>query len=187
MLSVINEFLDVSTLESGSITLNPQACDLKSLLQHSVSAMALQAKRKNIRVSLDIDPNLPNFMVDTNRIKQVVDNYLSNALKYSYKNSNVYISAHINDTQFILSIKDEGQGIEEKFVGQLFQPFKQTSAVPTDGESSTGLGLYIIKSIVEKHGGKAWFESEVNKGSTFYFSLPSNLVIKEKVPAENHA
>jgi len=178
MLSVINGFLDVSTLNSGSITLNKNACNLARLLENSIAAQTLQANHKGISVDLDASPEVPILILDEHRVRQVIDNYLSNALKYSYRNTCVYITTRLDRDNVVCSIRDEGQGIEEHFLNDLFQPFKQTSATPTDGESSTGLGLYIVKSIIEKHGGKVWAESEINKGSSFFFSLPMTLTIQ---------
>lgn len=179
MLSVINEFLDVSTLQSGEIKLNKQPCDLVNILNNSVTAMVPLAKRKKIHLQLKLDSQLPVLMLDANRIKQVIDNYLSNAIKYSYEGSKVVVSLNVMEHEVVCSVKDQGQGIEKKFLDELFQPFKQTSAIPTNGESSTGLGLYIVKSIVEKHGGKVWGESELKRGSKFFFSLPLELALQK--------
>lgn len=172
MLAVINDFLDISTIESGSITLQIQTCDINQLIDKSLSALSLQSRKKNIPFKCSISPSPVLLHIDPTRIKQVLDNYLSNALKYSYPNSQITITTQVSGNEFICAIADQGQGIEDAFLPTLFQPFQYANAVPTNGESSTGLGLYIVKSIVEKHGGRVWAESTVGTGSTFYFSLP---------------
>jgi len=112
--------------------------------------------------------------IDPVKIEQVMHNLISNAIKYSYPETDIDIHFVKRDNEVEICVEDHGQGIPENEMGLLFKPFSRTSAQTTGGESSTGLGLNIVKKIVEGHGGKVWAESQVGKGSKFYFSLPLN-------------
>jgi signal transduction histidine kinase len=111
-------------------------------------------------------------LVDVPKIEQVLNNLISNAGKFSASNSTVEVRAYKNDTEIVISVKDEGQGIPADEVDRLFIPFGNLSVKSTGGEQSTGLGLAIVKRIVEGHKGRIWVQSEVGVGSTFSFSLP---------------
>ena len=100
-----------------------------------------------------------------------MNNLVSNAIKYSFNHTTVKVGLHSNKEGVIISVKDEGQGIPETELAKLFKPFPKISVKSTKGEKSTGLGLTIVKKIVEAHKGKVWVESEVNKGSTFFVQL----------------
>jgi len=110
--------------------------------------------------------------IDIHKIRQVIDNLISNALKFSFTSSRVEIFAGIKDGDALVYVKDEGQGISKEEHHKLFKPFSRTSVKSTAGEMNTGLGLAICKKIVESHLGKIWGESEPGQGSIFYFTLP---------------
>lgn len=101
-----------------------------------------------------------------------MDNLLSNAFKYSEQDTTVTVSLKTDNDEVFVEIRDQGVGIPEDEIGKLFQPFSTTSAKSTTGEKSTGLGLVSVKKIVEAHEGRIWVESEVGKGSRFFFALP---------------
>ena len=111
-------------------------------------------------------------MLDLNRIAQVFENLISNAIKFSPLDSNIFIKLEKQNDNVKISVKDEGVGISVEDQKQLFGEFKRLSAQPTNGERSTGLGLSIAKKIVDMHGGLIGVYSEVGKGSTFFFTLP---------------
>jgi signal transduction histidine kinase len=120
-------------------------------------------------------------LVDTDRMREVIDNLISNAIKYSPEGKTIAVRVqHSKDDNdggapsVLVSVRDEGQGLTEEDMKKLFGKFQRLSAQPTAGESSTGLGLAIVKQLVELHGGKVWAESEgKNKGSIFCVKLPS--------------
>ncbi len=104
----------------------------------------------------------------------MVDNIISNAIKYSPRNATIHVELTSNSTQVLLKVKDEGQGLSAGDLAKLFGQFQKLSSVPTEGESSTGLGLHIAKHIVDLHKGRIWAESEgKNKGTTFFVELPT--------------
>lgn len=171
MLSLVNELLDVSAIESGEIKLNREDADITILIKKIVDLNANHAARKDIKLHLKTIDNVERIFVDVNKIEQVMSNLLTNAIKYSYPGTNVYVTMEIVNDFITISVKDEGQGIHETELKNLFKPFQKTSAKTTGGETSTGLGLFIVKRIIEQHGGSIKVESKIGEGSTFSFSL----------------
>ncbi|MDN5280331.1 MAG: hypothetical protein PWR01_4296 [Clostridiales bacterium] len=172
MLNLINDLLDISAIESGQLKLDLAETELKPFLEEAVANHELTAKMKSIKVIGDLESKLPKVKIDSRRITQVIDNLISNAVKFSPKNTSVKVVTQTRNNFVKVSVIDQGQGIPEKEQGKLFSEFGKTSVKPTDGEKSTGLGLAIVKKIVQGHGGKVGVESEVGKGSEFYFTLP---------------
>jgi signal transduction histidine kinase len=123
---------------------------------------------------LTIEPldALPDVPVDHSKIASVVDNLLTNAIKYTYAGGSIRIYGESSLSEIQIHVKDTGQGLTPDDKKKVFATFTKLSAKPTGGESSTGLGLAIVKKIVEIHGGRVWVKSEHGKGSTFSFSLP---------------
>ncbi|MGC9327393.1 MAG: GAF domain-containing sensor histidine kinase, partial [Candidatus Hinthialibacter sp.] len=179
MLNLITDMLDVSAIESGKIDLNLQVVDVVHFLDECLKTSTHLAKGKSIEMSLHIDSGLPKIIFDPNRIQQVVDNLVTNAIKFSESNTAIQIHTSLQEDGIWISVTDQGQGIPEHELGLIFNPFTKISVKPTAGEKSTGLGLAIAKKMVEAHGGKIWVKSEVGKGSTFTFSLPFAFQVAE--------
>ena len=144
---------------------------LKELLEERVKICQTVAQRKNIRLHA-IYSELPEAMFDENRINQVVDNLISNAVKFSPPDTDIYISLEKEGETGKVSVRDQGPGISEEDQTKLFGEFQKLSARPTGDESSTGLGLSIVKKIIDAHKGNIWVESKLGEGSTFIFTLP---------------
>jgi signal transduction histidine kinase len=172
MVDLINDLLDISAIESGQVTLEKEKLDLEKLLEESFASHKITAKKKSIDLKADFADKLPTVYADSRRINQVVDNFITNAVKFSPPNTEITLKASEEKDYVRVSVIDQGQGIPKKEQGKLFEEFGKTSVRPTDGEKSTGLGLAIVKKIIVGHGGKVGVESEVGKGSTFYFTLP---------------
>jgi signal transduction histidine kinase len=172
MLDLIEDILHLAQMESGKIELRMEPTDLAQLASRHVAMNRLIAARKNIRIDLDLEPDLPLIEADSRKIEQVLENLISNAVKFSPPNSAVRVALRRDGDQVRIEVRDQGAGIPKAEWGKLFQPFQRTSVRPTGGEKSSGLGLSIARKIVEAHAGKIWFESEVGKGSTFCVSLP---------------
>lgn len=172
MLNLINDLLDVSAIEAGSFDLRKEETDLGELLKAVRDTSAILAERKRIEVRLETCPDLPKVVLDPDRIRQVVDNLVSNAMKFSFPESSIVIRCESRDNEIKVSVADNGQGIPESEISKLFTDFTKTSVRSTGGEKSTGLGLAIVKRMVEAHGGRVRVESQVGKGSTFSFSIP---------------
>ncbi|MDY6843059.1 MAG: response regulator [Thermodesulfobacteriota bacterium] len=184
MLRLVDEFLDVAKIESGKLELNLQPTDIFSIVKQNVSLNGIFATKKDIELILSCEDDFPSMLLDSAKIEQVLNNFISNAIKFSHPKSKVKIQLSRHEDHMMISVTDEGQGIPEKELDKLFKPFGQTSVKTTGGEKSTGLGLAIVKKIVEGHKGKIWVESEVGKGSTFHVSLPIVVPVYEtgKVP-----
>jgi len=172
LLHLVNELLDISIIESGNLKLTLTRADFIGFVKHNIAINNILSEKKGINIILNYDNNIPHIKIDVHKMEQVFNNLISNAVKFSYPGSKVEISITNNTDELVISVKDEGKGIPEREFSRLFKPFSRTSVQATGDESSTGLGLAIVKKIVEGHGGKIWVESIVDKGSTFYFSLP---------------
>ncbi len=172
MLHLINDFLDVSAIESGKLNLNRRPSDLRQLLERHVGLNAVLAQKKRIRIALEVEGALPTLSVDEGKIAQVLNNLISNGVKFSQPGSDVVVHAAPEYGGVRIAVHDHGPGIAENERGNLFKAFSRTSVRSTAGEGSTGLGLAISRKIVEGHGGRIWVESQVGVGSQFLFTLP---------------
>ncbi len=172
MLELIDDLLDVSSIEAGRLHLNRRPSDPRKLLEHNVGINAKLARQKQIQVGLQIEGTLPKLSLDEGKIEQVLNNLISNAVKFSQPGAVVEVRAGVHDCGVLIAIRDQGPGIPETERDKLFQPFGRTSVASTASERSTGLGLAIARKIVEGHGGRIWMESQVGVGSVFLFTLP---------------
>ncbi len=171
MLNIVQDLLSLSTIESGKINLKPEKFDLIKFLNTIIKRQQLIAQKKQINILLHSQRKILFVNKDKNKLEQVIINLLSNAIKYSNFGTTVRVELYVHNFDFLICVKDEGQGISESDMEKLFSPFAKASSKSTAGEPSTGLGLFICKKIIEAMGGKIWVESELNKGSTFYISL----------------
>lgn len=174
MLKLVTDLLYISKMEAGKLRLELQETDLPALLEKNVELNRLLAGRKRIDITLTRDDGIPPLMVDAPKIEQVLNNLISNAVKFSHPDTTVEVSAAKGERDVVVAVRDAGQGIPADELDRLFDPFENHSVRSTGGEQSTGLGLAIAKRIVEGHGGEIWVRSEVGVGSTFGFSLPLN-------------
>lgn len=172
MLRLLEDLLDVSQIESGKLNLALAPVDLAALVDNNVALNRVLAAAKHIAIELEL-PEAPSaVMADATKIEQVLNNLVSNAVKYSHTGTVVRVSVVEADGEIVVAVRDQGQGIPEAELSRLFQPFSKTSVKSTAGEKSTGLGLAITRKIVEGHGGRIRVASRVGEGSTFSFSLP---------------
>ncbi len=172
MLGLINDLLDVAQFESGKPGMKLQPVDLTELVRHNVALNRVLAAKKQIRIVFHTDTPLPTLMLDHGKIEQVLNNLLSNAMKFSHVGTEITVHLSREAHSALLTITDQGQGIPADDLGKLFKPFSRTRVKSTGGESSTGLGLSIVRRIVEGHGGGVGVESEVGKGTSFHVRLP---------------
>ncbi|MBF0408531.1 MAG: GAF domain-containing sensor histidine kinase [Candidatus Riflebacteria bacterium] len=175
MFLLINDLLDISAIESGNLEIIRKPQKPSYLLDEAIEMCIPVAEKKQIVLTksyADQIPFLPEISVDAGKIGQVLDNLLTNAVKFSESGTEIIINAVEDGGCVRFSIKDHGQGIPEEEISRLFQPFGKTSVRPTAGEKSTGLGLLIVRKIIEAHNGKIWVESKVGQGSEFIFTLP---------------
>ena len=171
MLTLLNDLLDVSVIESGKFELRREPGNLAELVESRIRLMAVNAEPKGIRLTTEIGP-VPQVTFDAERMIQVVDNLLSNAVKFSRGGTTVHTRVGTVDGAVEISVRDQGPGIPAAELDRLFTAFGKLSAQATGGEKSTGLGLAIVKRIVEAHAGKITVQSEVGAGSTFTVTVP---------------
>ena len=172
MLNLVEDLLDISAIENGNIQLRSETVDIVELIKNNIFFNMNLAKEKNISLVFSPSINIKLLSIDKGKMDQVMNNLISNAIKYSHEHTHIQIDLTEEKQSIVCSIQDQGQGIPREELEHLFKPFQKTSTKTTAGESSTGLGLYIVKRIIEAHQGKIWIKSEIGKGSTFSFSLP---------------
>ncbi len=177
MLNLLDDLLDISTIEAGKLFLEREELDLHSFLSDLVERHAQMAMPKGTGVLLTgglsgQEAADSRVYADPNRLAQVMDNLISNAVKYSPPGSTVRVSAERNQDGWRFSVQDEGPGISDGDQERLFQNFSRLSTRPTGGEKSTGLGLAITRRVVEAHGGQVGVISSPGEGATFWFTLP---------------
>jgi len=170
-LALVSDLLDLTLIEMGRLELKMEPLDLGALIRKNVETNQLLARMKNIRLETDIAPALPVVNADPLRVEQVLTNLISNAVKYSNPATKVTVRAAPADGKVLVEVRDQGLGIPPGEIGKLFQFYQKTSVQPTGGEQSTGVGLAVARQIVEALGGEVGVESEVGRGSTFYFTL----------------
>lgn len=173
-LGMMRNLLDNRKLEDKGITLVREKLSLSSLLQTLVKNYEILASKK--RVTIHYQCEAPVYLEsDKSYLIRIFENLLSNALKFSEGSKNIYVSLTEKDRCIEAKIRDEGPGISPEEITKLYQKFQRLSARPTSGESSTGLGLWIVKTVLEKLGGEIECESQVGVGSTFTVRLkPTN-------------
>ncbi|HVB79290.1 MAG TPA: HAMP domain-containing sensor histidine kinase [Candidatus Binataceae bacterium] len=171
-LALVSDLVDLTLLDTGRLELKTESIDLGALVSKNVETNQSLARRKNIRLEIEIVSGLHEVNADPSRVEQVLTNLISNAVKYSEPGTCVTVRVSEAGGEALVEVRDQGQGIPADEVGKLFCLYQKTSVRPTGGEQSTGLGLAIARQIVEAHGGKVGVESEVGRGSTFHFTLP---------------
>ncbi|HEX7475702.1 MAG TPA: PAS domain S-box protein, partial [Dehalococcoidales bacterium] len=178
LLSLINDVLDLSKIEAGKMELDLSRLKIADLLRNSLVMIKEKAKAHRINLEVKIAPEIEDLEIeaDERKLKQVVFNLLSNATKFTPDGGSIEVAARKEAGGLLISVSDTGIGISAKEQVRLFEAFYQASGGIQDKTPGTGLGLNITKSIVEKHGGKIWVESEgLGKGSRFSFTLPIRL------------
>lgn len=172
-LRLLNNLLEWSRLETGRIRFEPKPSNLKKLVENSMLSLIGNAHRKNIELTSEIPENI-TVNVDENLIQQLFSNLIGNAIKFTPQNGRVWIEYIATEENFVkIAVSDTGIGIPEEDFPKLFRIDTKYFSRGTEGEEGSGLGLALCAEIVQKHGGKIYVESQVNKGSSFYFTLPA--------------
>jgi len=176
LLSLINDILDLSKIEAGKMELMfEDGVNLSEIIQSVLPTVRGLIKDKPIELIVNLDPNVPLVRADPTKVRQILLNLLSNAAKFTEQGS-ITIQTRVervnSHEEVLISVSDTGIGIAKEDQSKLFEPFSQVDASPTRKTGGTGLGLSISRYLVEMHGGKIGLESEVGKGSTFYFTIP---------------
>lgn len=172
LTSLINDLLDASRIESGGLALHPQPIRLDALTEHVIHVTERLYNAEH-RVHFHRPDQPLQVRGDPYRLEQVIANLLENALKYSPNGGPIHVSLEKRDSLALLSVSDPGIGIPADQQRHLFERYFRARNVSTQSYGGLGLGLYICRDIVERHGGRIWVESEVGRGSTFYVALPT--------------
>ena len=174
MIRLVNDLLSVSHIETGQkFNIEKKSGDIIILIKNVIKDQKINFPAKNLSISLDKScPNKLIFSFDQDKIYQVFSNLINNSIKYSAAGTKIIIGLDrlVDKVQFF--VKDFGFGIPQHQKNRVFQKFFRADNIASISTDGTGLGLYIVKNIVEAHGGEIWFESKQNKGTTFYFTLP---------------
>jgi signal transduction histidine kinase/CheY-like chemotaxis protein len=194
LLTLINEILDFSKLEAGKMELSLSEVNIADMINGAMSTAVGLVKDKPIKLTHNIEPNLPAIKVDLTRIRQVLINFLSNAAKFTDEGAITVEARRIRSPkgvpEVIITVSDTGPGIADTDRGKLFLPFSQVDDSPTRKTGGTGLGLSICRSLIEMHGGRiGLLSSVVGQGSIFFFTLPVQEVEEDSPdfnPDENH-
>jgi PAS domain S-box-containing protein len=187
-LNLINCLLDWSRLQTGRIKIEPTRLNVKSIIGNAIAPLTGDAVRKNIDVKIDIPEDL-YINADERLINQAILNIASNAIKFTPEGKEVHIySQRFKEGLIEIVVKDEGLGISEENQSKLFKIDQKFVLAGTNGEKGSGLGLTLMKEIVEKHGGHVWFYSKEGEGSEFHFTVPEAknlvLIVEDELPVQ---
>jgi len=174
LAGLINDLLDVSRIESGrGFKIKKAPIEIKEVILENVDFFQAQTEKHTFKVNAPPDP--VKIEVDKDKIDQVMENLLSNAVKFSPEGGKITVSLEKTDRLVRISVADTGLGISEKDLSHIFEKFYRADNASSGAIGGTGLGLGIVKYIVESHGGRISVESGLGKGSTFSFTLPTKL------------
>jgi len=171
VFDLLVNLLEWSRLQTGRIEFSPEYVEMVSLINEVTELFGDSVRQKSITICKELPRNMLIF-ADKAMISTILRNLISNAIKFTHPQGQIVISAELKKDKVIIAIQDNGVGIKNERIEKLFRIEETQSTVGTKNEKGTGLGLILCKEFIEKHGGKIWVESEVGKGSTFYFTIP---------------
>jgi signal transduction histidine kinase len=169
MNRLIQDLLDVARMESGQLTIKPTRLSARELIVEAVDMQRPVAASSSLDLRYDVDRNVPDIWGDRDRLLQVFENLIGNAIKFTNPGGGITVTAALRDHQVIFRVADTGSGIAPENLPRVFDRFWQATRANRQG---AGLGLPITKGIVEAHGGRIWVESTPNRGTTFSFTIP---------------
>jgi signal transduction histidine kinase len=172
LLSLINDILDLSKVEAGRMELEVTPFFLPDAIENALLLVRERASRHGIKLDRVVDDRLGDFTGDERKVKQILVNLLTNAVKFTPEGGQIRVEARLGDRAIIVSVIDTGIGIAKEDQEAIFEEFRQAGGNYAHKREGTGLGLTLTKRFVQMHGGQIWVESEVGKGSTFTFTLP---------------
>lgn len=171
-IELINDILDFSKIESGTLELKKKQLNYNDFVKSNLMLNEFLSVKKNIPIHMISLEEDIQFKFDPERMEQVFNNLINNAIKYSFPGNNILVRVSTENGFAVTSVEDSGQGIPESDLPHIFEPFRQASVRPTENEKSTGLGLAIVKKIIDFHKGTITVQSTPGKGSVFTFYLP---------------
>ena len=176
LFRLLENLLQWSRVEQGSLPFDPEMTDLKTDIDESIAMVLESARNKEIKITYEIPKDLMVY-ADSNMLRTVIRNLVSNAIKFTPYQGKITLEAQsLENNNTLISIKDTGIGMTPDIIEHLFQLDGKTNRKGTHGEPSSGIGLLLCKEFVTRHGGRIWVDSAEGKGSTFYFTFPTQLV-----------
>lgn len=172
MVELVNALLNVSRLELGTFVVEPEPTDIVEVAKACAKEFKLQISEKKLVLQEKYDPDIPSISADPKLLNIVFGNLLSNAVKYNPDGGSIKLSISKANGRLSIVVADTGYGIPKNQQDKIFSKLFRADNVREKDTEGTGLGLYIVKSIIDHSGGKIWFESKENKGTTFYVTLP---------------
>jgi signal transduction histidine kinase len=179
LLSLINDILDLSKVEAGRLELDVARFDLAAALENALTLVRERATRHGVELGLEVEPGVGEMLADERKVRQVALNLLTNAVKFTGTGGRVDLRARRMDGAVEISVSDTGIGIAPEDQPVVFEEFRQVGTDHAGRREGTGLGLALVKRLVDLHGGRVWVTSDVGKGSTFAFTLPDQEVHHE--------
>lgn len=181
---LINDLLDLSRIEAGRVEVRPATLPLTALAEEVAEYLKALAAEKLIQVEVPSPDPSVTVWADRDKVTQVLMNLIGNAVKFTPRDGKVSVAIEKNGNDYVqISIADTGPGILPEEANKIFSKFYQVANLDKQKPAGSGLGLAISKALVEMHGGKIWMESEIGRGSTFYFTLPAQQPFKLEIPA----
>ena len=179
LLGMINDLLDINKMEAGGISLDYAAVSAAEVTEQALRQTAALANENRVSVHQDAEGDLPLLWADQDKVRRVLVNLVGNAIKFAPAGSAVTVRISVEnpasrDKMLLFAVQDKGEGIPQEAFGRIFEKFGQVEQRKAGRRMSTGLGLTFCKMATEAHGGRIWVESELGKGSTFFFTLPAN-------------
>ncbi|HEY0385111.1 MAG TPA: ATP-binding protein, partial [Pyrinomonadaceae bacterium] len=172
---MINDYLDITKLESGARPLRLVPVRIAALIERVLLLLDPLAAQREIRIVRRLAPNLPALLADADLIAQALTNLIANAIKYSPVKTEIIVEARTASDALLIEVTDHGYGIPAEAIQRIFEKFYRVPRVEDADQPGTGLGLALVREIVELHGGRLTVESEVGTGSTFSVRLPLSL------------
>jgi len=171
LVHMVNDLLDISRIESGKVNMNIETLELAPMVEKVADLLSEQLKTKNITFNMQIPADCKKIMVDRSQIERVFINLLGNALKFTPEKGSISVNAHCSNKLIQVDIKDTGFGIPQEAQEKIFEEFYRVDNTINQGVKGTGLGLTLVKHIVEAHRGRIWVTSKLGEGATFSFTL----------------
>ncbi len=181
MVHLINDFLNVSRLQTGKFIIEKVPTDMQRLVNEEVEALAVNARQRDMKFVTKFDKKIPQLLLDESKIRQVVMNFLDNSLYYSRENTKIAVGLKVVNDMLEMTVHDTGIGVPEKEQAHLFTKFFRATNARKQRPDGTGVGLFLAKKVIAAHGGQIIFESKEGEGSTFGFRLPIRKLQVKKV------